>query len=420
MKDMKLESEVIALLRRARAAAPRIALATTAEKNLVLKNLAAAIRASAAKIVAANQKDLKRASDDGRAGAFVERLTLNPARIDAMANSVEEVAALPDPVASVVESWRRPNGLEISKVRVPLGVIAMIYESRPNVTIDAGALCLKAGNAAVLRGGKEAIESNACLADLIGAALKTSGLNPDSVTFIRNTDREVIQIMKQQTDLIDLIIPRGGKSLKDALKGSSVPLMPHFDGLCHTYVDRAADLKMALEICVNAKCSRPSVCNAMETLLVHREIAEKFLPELAAQMTAAGVELRGDESTRKIVPDTHVASDEDWDTEYLDMILAMKVVDSLDDAIAFIERHGSHLSDAIITDDADAARRFAREVDSATVYVNASTRFTDGFEFGFGAETGISTNRLHARGPMGLNELTTYKYVIAGDGQVRA
>ena len=417
---MTLESEVISALTRARAAAPQIALATTAEKNLVLKNLADAIRVSASKIVAANQKDLKRSSDDGRIGAFVERLTLNPARIEAMANSVEEVAALPDPVASVIESWKRPNGLVISKVRVPLGVIAMIYESRPNVTIDAGVLCLKAGNAALLRGGKEAIETNAYLADLIGAALKASGLSPDSVTFIRNTDREVIQIMKQQTDLIDLIIPRGGKSLKDALKGSAVPLMPHFDGLCHTYVDRGAELKMALEICVNAKCSRPSVCNAMETLLVHREIAEKFLPEFAARMKAAGVELRGDDATRKIVPDANVATDEDWDTEYLDMILAVKVVDSLDDAIAFIERHGSHLADTIVTGDADAARRFAREVDSATVYVNASTRFTDGFEFGFGAETGISTNRLHARGPMGLNELTTYKYVVAGNGQVRA
>ncbi len=419
-KRMTLESEVIAALTRARAAAPRMALATAAEKNLALKKLAGAIRASAAKIIAANQKDLKRASEDGRTGAFVERLTLNPARIDAMANSVLEVAALPDPVGAVIERWKRPNGLEITKVRVPLGVIAMIYESRPNVTVDAGVLCLKAGNAAVLRGGKEALTTNAYLADLIGAALKESGLNPDSVTFIRNPDREVIQIMKQHAELIDLIIPRGGKSLKDALKGSAVPLLPHFDGICHTYVDRAADLKMALEICVNAKCSRPSVCNSMENLLVHREIAEKFLPALAARMNAAGVELRGDERTREIVPQARAASDEDWDTEYLDLILAVKVVDSLDEAIAFIERHGSHLADTIVTGDAGAARRFEREVDSATVYVNASTRFTDGFEFGFGAETGISTNRLHARGPMGLNELTTYKYVIAGNGQVRA
>jgi glutamate-5-semialdehyde dehydrogenase len=416
---MALESEVIGALTRARAAAPRMALATTAEKNSALKNLAGAIRASAAKIIAANRKDLKRASDDGRTGAFVERLTLNSARIEAMAHSVEEVAALPDPVGGVIERSTRPNGLEISKVRVPLGVIAMIYESRPNVTIDAGALCFKAGNAAVLRGGKEALETNAFLANLIAAALKDGGLNPDAVTFISNVDREVIQIMKQQVELIDLIIPRGGKALKEALKGSPVPILPHFDGLCHTYVDRAADLKMAMEICVNAKCSRPSVCNSMETLVVHREIAEKFLPAFAARMKAAGVELRGDERTRKIVPEACAASDEDWDTEYLDLILSIKVVDSLDEAIAFIERHSSHLADAIVTADAEAARRFEREVDSATVYVNASTRFTDGFEFGFGAETGISTNRLHARGPMGLNELTTYKYVIAGNGQVR-
>jgi glutamate-5-semialdehyde dehydrogenase len=416
---MTLDSEVIAALTRARSAAPRMALATTPEKNLALKKLAGAIRASADKVIAANQKDLRRASEDGRTGAFVERLTLNPARIEAMAHSVEEVAALPDPVGGVIERNTRPNGLEISKVRVPLGVIAMIYESRPNVTIDAGALCFKAGNAVVLRGGKEALDCNAYLADLIGAALKESGLNPDAVTFIRNPDREVIQIMKRQAELIDLIIPRGGKALKEALKGSSIPILPHFDGICHTYVDRAADVKMAIEICVNAKCSRPSVCNSMENLLVHREIAQKFLPEFAARMKAAGVELRGDELTRKIIPDARAASAEEWDTEYLDMILAIKVVDSLDEAIAFVGRHSSHLADAIVTGDADAARRFEREVDSATVYVNASTRFTDGFEFGFGAETGISTNRLHARGPMGLNELTTYKYVIAGNGQVR-
>lgn len=417
---MTLESEVIAALTRARAAAPRMALATTAEKNLVLKKLASTVRSSASKILAANQNDLKRASLDGRVGAFVERLTLNPARIEAMAHSVEQVVALPDPVGGVLERWKRPNGLEITKVRVPLGMIAMIYESRPNVTIDAGALCFKAGNAAVLRGGKEARETNAYLADLIGAALKEGGLNPDAVTFIRNPDREVIQIMKRHGELIDLIIPRGGKSLKEALEGSSIPILPHFDGICHTYVDRAADLKMALEICVNAKCSRPSVCNSMENLLVHREIAEKFLPELAVRMIAAGVEIRGDEPTRKIVPQARAASEEDWDTEYQDLILAVRVVDSLDDAIAFIERHGSHLADAIVTGDEKAARRFEREVDSATVYVNASTRFTDGFEFGFGAETGISSNRLHARGPMGLNELTTYKYLISGNGQIRA
>ena len=416
---MSLEAETIATLKKVRASGHPMALASTEQKNAALKNLAASIRSLAAKIIEANKRDLKRASDDGRGGAFVERLTLTPSRIEAMAKSVEEVVALPDPVGGVLEQWRRPNGLEIAKVRVPLGVIAIIYESRPNVTIDAGALGFKSGNAIVLRGGKEALDSNGLLADLIAASLAESGFNPDAVTFVRSPDREVIQILKRHPELIDLIIPRGGKSLKDALAGSAVPLMPHFDGLCHTYVDGAADLKMAEEICFNAKCSRPSVCNSMENLVVHSAIAGAFLPPLAARMKSAGVELRGDDRTRRIVTDMRPATDEDWDTEYLDLILSVKIVDSLDEAIAFIERHGSHLADTIVTSDRNAAARFEREVDSATVYVNASTRFTDGFEFGFGAETGISTNRLHARGPMGLNELTTYKYVIRGSGQVR-
>ncbi len=417
---MTVEAETVAALERARAAAPRIALATTAQKNDFLRRLASAIRDSRAEIIRANAIDLERAGKSGRGGAFVERLTLDDKRIESMAAGVLQVEALDDPVGSVIEKWTRPNGLKIEKIRVPIGVIAMIYESRPNVTIDAAALTLKAGNAVVLRGGSEALSSNGFLADLISRALKDADLNPDAASFIRNPDREVIQVMKRSRDLIDLIIPRGGNSLKDALDGSAVPLLPHFDGKCHTYVDRAADLKMAEEICINAKCSRPSVCNSMEKLLVHRGIAEKFLPSLAARMTAAGVELRGDDATRKIVPAMRAATDEDWDAEYLDLILAVKVVDSIDEAIQFIARHGSHLADAIVTSDSGAAARFEREVDSATVYVNASTRFTDGFEFGFGAETGISTNRLHARGPMGLNELTTYKYVLRGTGQVRA
>src|SRR5216683_3609085 len=324
---MSLESDLSSQLLRARSAGRALALASSEQKNQALTAAKDNLSRFVDEIIAANQGDLAKARNSGLTSALIDRLTLNPARIAAIARGIEEVIALPDPVGETMARWTRPNGLEIVQTRVPLGLVAIIYEARPNVTIDAGVLCLKAGNAVVLRGGKEAIETNACLADLIGAALKTSGLNPDSVTFIRNTDREVIQIMKQQTDLIDLIIPRGGKSLKDALKGSAVPLLPHFDGLCHTYVDRAADLKMALEISVNAKCSRPSVCNAMETLLVHREIAEKFLPELAARMNAAGVELRGDDTTRRIVPDARVASDEDWDTEYLDLILAVKVVD---------------------------------------------------------------------------------------------
>jgi len=417
---MNVEADTIAVLKRARAAAPRMALATTAEKNDFLRRLASEIRGSHAEIIRANAIDLERARKSGRGGAFVERLTLDDNRIEAMAAGVLQVEALDDPVGASIDKWVRPNGLKIEKIRVPIGVIAMIYESRPNVTVDAAALTLKAGNAVVLRGGSEALSSNGFLADLISRALKDAGLDRDAATFIRNPDRQVIQVMKRSRELIDLIIPRGGKSLKDALEGSAIAVLPHFDGLCHTYVDRAADLKMAEEICVNAKCSRPSVCNSMENLLVHREVAERFLPALAARLTAAGVEIRGDEATRKIVPAARAASDEEWDTEYLDLILAVKVVDSVDEALEFIARHSSHLADAIVTGDAETAARFEREVDSATVYVNASTRFTDGFEFGFGAETGISTNRLHARGPMGLNELTTYKYVVRGTGQVRA
>jgi glutamate-5-semialdehyde dehydrogenase len=417
---MTIATDTITALKRARAAAPAMAIATTAQKNDFLLRLADAIRDSRAEILRANAIDLERARKTGRGGAFVERLTLDDKRIEAMAAGVLQVEALHDPVGTAIEKWTRPNGLKIEKIRVPIGLIAMIYESRPNVTVDAAALTLKAGNAVVLRGGSEALSSNGFLAELISRALKDAGLNPDAATFIRDPDREVIQVMKRSRDLIDLIIPRGGQSLKDALDGSAVPLSPHFDGKCHTYVDRAADLKMAEEICVNAKCSRPSVCNSMEKLLVHRAVAEKFLPAVAARLTAAGVELRGDDATRKILPAARAATDEDWDAEYLDLILAVKVVDSLDEAIAFIARHGSHLADAIVTEDAETAARFEREVDSATVYVNASTRFTDGFEFGFGAETGISTNRLHARGPMGLNELTTYKYVLRGTGQVRA
>lgn len=417
---MTVEAETFAALRRARAAAPAMALATTAQKNDFLRRLADAIRDARAGIIRANVIDLERARKAGRGGAFVERLTLDDQRIEAMAAGVLQVEALDDPVGTAIEKWTRPNGLKIEKIRVPIGVIAMIYESRPNVTVDAAALTLKAGNAVVLRGGSEAISSNEFLADLIARALKDAGLDSDAATFIRNPDREVIQVMKRSRELLDLIIPRGGNSLKDALDGAAVPLLPHFDGKCHTYVDRAADLKMAEEICINAKCSRPSVCNSMEKLLVHRAVAEKFLPAVAARMTAAGVELRGDDATRKIVPSVRAATEEDWDAEYLDLILAVKVVDSVDEAIEFIARHGSHLADAIVTNDTQTAARFEREVDSATVYVNASTRFTDGFEFGFGAETGISTNRLHARGPMGLNELTTYKYVLRGTGQVRA
>lgn len=416
---MSLEAEITARLADARIAARRLALIGAERKNHALCFLADALRSSTDRILAANREDVARAQAAGDAPAFVERLTLTPERIAAMARSVEEVAALPDPVGETIARWRRPNGLDIRQVRVPIGVIAVIYESRPNVTVDAGVLGFKAGNAVVLRGGREALSTNALLAELIAKSLAKADLDPQAVTFIANPDREVIQILKRHPEAIDLIIPRGGNALKTALAGSAVPVLPHFDGICHTYVDRAADLQMAEDICFNAKCSRPSVCNAMETMIVHAEIAPKFLPLIAARMRAAGVELRGDERTRAIVADASAAMDEDWDTEYLDLILAVKVVDSPEEAIAFIARHGSGLADAIVTQDEAIATRFEREVDSATVYVNASTRFTDGFEFGLGAETGISTNRLHARGPMGLKELTTYKYLIAGRGQIR-
>jgi len=416
---MSLETQILSQLKAAREASRTLALCPTARKNAALMSLAKTLRTNAHSILEANRKDLEVAKDSGKTGAFLERLTLNDARIAAMAKSVEEVAALPDPVGEVIEEWSRPNGLKIRKVRVPLGVIAIVYESRPNVTIDAGVLTVKSGNAVVLRGGKESLVTNSMLAGMLKQSLKEAGIDPSAVAFIDTPDREAIQILKRHPEAIDLIIPRGGGSLKEALAGSAVPLLPHFDGICHTYVDRAADLKMAEEISFNAKVSRPSVCNAMETLLVHREIAPKFLPAMAKRLTTAGVELRGDDAACALVPEIKHATDEDWDTEYLDLILSVKIVDSIGEAIAFIAHHGSGLADAIVTEDASAAARFEAEVDSATVYVNASTRFTDGFEFGFGAETGISTNRLHARGPMGLRELTTYKYVVRGHGQIR-
>jgi glutamate-5-semialdehyde dehydrogenase len=415
---MSLESEIRAGLERAREGARRLALCSGATRNLLLTKLADALRQQSDAIVAANAHDLEAARQGGLRGAMLERLSLDRRRIEAMAQGVEEVAALPDPVGEVIAGWRRPNGLEIRQVRVPIGTIAVIYESRPNVTVDAAALLLKAGNAAVLRGGKEALHTNSLLAQLIAGAIDQAGAPAQALFFVATAEREVVQILKRSADLLQLIIPRGGGALKGALQASAVPVLPHFDGICHVYVDRAAEIAQALAICVDAKTSRPSVCNAMENLLVHQEIAARFLPTLGEKLRALGVELRGCPRTRAIIA-AAAASEEDWDREYLDLILSIKIVDSLSDAIDFIARHGSGLADAIVTADYETACRFQHEVDSATVYVNASTRFTDGFEFGFGAETGISTNRLHARGPMGLRELTTYKYAIWGQGQVR-
>ncbi len=416
---MSLETELMAALGRVRLAARQLAQAEREQKDRAMVELAALVRERRALLLEANAADLERARQAGVTRAFLDRLALDEGRLEAMARGVEEIARLADPVGETMARWKRPNGLEIVQVRVPIGVIAVIFEARPNVTIDAGALCVKAGNGAVLRGGKEALATNGLLAGLIGESLERVGLKREAVYFVANPDREAVQLLKRHPEAVDVIIPRGGAALKEALQHSAVPLLPHFDGICHTYVDRAADLDMAVEICFNAKCSRPSVCNAMENLLVHAAVAPQFLARLAPRLSAAGVEIRGCPRTCALVPYALAAAETDWDTEYLDLRLAVKVVDSLEEAIAFVARHGSGLADAIVTEDAAAARRFEREVDSATVYVNASTRFTDGYEFGFGAETGISTNRLHARGPMGLRELTTYKYLVRGQGQVR-
>ncbi len=352
---MTIESEILESLARVRVAANRLAFRSSEDKNAALEETARALRKSRAGILAANRADLDRACQGGMTGALLDRLTLTDERIEAMARGVEEVVKLPDPVGEIIASWERPNGLRISQVRVPIGVIAIIYESRPNVTVDAGVLLVKSGNAAVLRGGKEALSTNGFLARLMIDALERRGLPADSVMFVDNPDREVIRILKRHPEAVDLIIPRGGKSLKEALADSAVPLMPHFDGICHTYVDRAANLEMAQEICFNAKVSRPSVCNAMETLLVHAAVAAKFLPPMVARLARAEVEVRGCPRTCAIVPGTREATDADWDAEYHDLILSVKVVDSIDEAIEFIGRHGSRLADAIVTEDSDAA-----------------------------------------------------------------
>lgn len=404
--------------RAARAALRPLRLASTDAKNAALVAFARLLRQEAAALRSANRRDLESLRD--ATAAFRDRLTLDDPRIDAMAGGLEEIAALPDPVGETITTWRRPNGIEIAQVRVPLGVIGVIYESRPNVTADAAGLCLKSGNAVLLRGGSEAIATNTAIADVAALALAEAGLPPGSVQLIRTTDRAAVDEMLGALGVIDVIIPRGGPSLLHAIhEKARVPVIQHFEGICHTYVDRAADLEQAVRICVNAKASRPGVCNAMETLLVHADVAASFLPAVARALEECHVELRGCERTRATLPQAKAATAEDWDTEYLDLVLSIRVVDDLAQAVDHIAAHSTGLAEAIVTEDRAAARRFTHEVDAAAVYVNASTRFTDGSEFGFGAEIGISTNRLHARGPLGLRELTTYKYVVQGDGQVR-
>ncbi|MBF0804866.1 MULTISPECIES: glutamate-5-semialdehyde dehydrogenase [unclassified Neisseria] len=394
--------------------------AATAQKNAALLRMAKLIKQNSSAIAAANTQDMEQAAAKGLEPALLDRLKLTESAVENMCEGLRQVAALPDPVGEMDEFRLRPNGLQIGKMRVPLGVIGMIYESRPNVTIDAAALCLKSGNACVLRGGSEAFHSNVAIAGLITQALRENSLPAAAVSLIENTSRESVGVMLQSPDLIDVIIPRGGKSLVERISAEArVPVIKHLDGICHVYIDRAADAQKALDIAFNAKTSRYGTCNTMETLLVHESRAAEILPPLAAKYAAKDVELRGCARTRAILPDIQTASSKDWDTEYLAPILAVKVVESLSEAIVHINTHGSGHTDSIVTESYTDAQTFLRTVDSASVMVNASTRFADGFEYGLGAEIGISTDKIHVRGPVGLHGLTSQKWVVLGNGQTR-
>ncbi len=400
--------------------AARVLLTAGELKNKALYAIADALCDNSDKIVEANELDLRAARENGTRAALIDRLTLTPARIEGMADGVRQVAALPDPVGRVLDGTVRPNGLKIEKVKVPLGVIAIIYEARPNVTSDAAALCLKSGNAVILRGGKEAINSNKCIADIMRDAVEKAGLPRDCIALIEDTSRESSVALMQLTKYVDVLIPRGGAGLiRAVVENSKVPVIETGAGNCHVYVDKDADIEMAANIIYNAKTSRPSVCNAIETILVHKDIAQKALPAIKARLDEKNVELRCCEKAALILKGEKAASEDDWYTEYGDYILAVKVVDTIDEAIAHIAKYSTGHSESIITENYSAALKFTDEVDSAAVYVNASTRFTDGGEFGLGAEIGIATQKLHARGPMGLNELTSMKFIIRGNGQVR-
>jgi|TARA_B110000014_G_scaffold138854_1_gene96209 glutamate-5-semialdehyde dehydrogenase len=403
---------------RVAAASKSIATASTAEKNEALRTAADCLTASTLEILDANASDVSRAKNSGTSDAIIDRLRLDPARVDAMANGLRQVIDLPDPVGKVVERWTRPNGLEIKKVQVPLGVVAIIYENRPNVTSDAFGLCLKSGNAAFLRGSSGAIDSNIAITRAIREGIGKAGLVEDALVLVTDTAHETAVEFMQLRGYIDCLIPRGGPSLiKSIVENAKVPYVIDGDGNCHIYVDRAANLQLANDVVVNAKMQRPSVCNAAESLVVHTDIAERFLPQIAAALQ--GVELVGDKMARAIVPSIGPATTEDWSTEYLDLKMSVRVVDTLDQAIHHVSENSTGHSEAIITDDEDAANEFVRRVDAAAVLINTSTRFVDGEEFGFGAEIGISTQKLHARGPMGLQQLTTTKYIVNGQGQTR-
>lgn len=417
---MDIQAEVRKKAEAAKAASYKLGTLSTKVKNEALLAMAHALEQRSSMILTANAQDLEEARQKGVKRSYLDRLMLDENRIAGMAEGLRQTAALPDPIGQGDYSTVRPNGLEIRRVRVPLGVVGIIYEARPNVTADALALCLKSGNAVLLRGGSEAIRSNIAISSLLAEEAYKHGIPEGAIQFIDFTDREAVGVMTHLTGLLDVIIPRGGAGLiKRVVEDSSVPVIETGTGVCHTYVDESADLQMALDIAINAKTSRPSVCNAMETLLVHKNVVEKFLPMLYEAMSAKKVELRGCDKARAICPDMQTAEEADWSTEYGDLILSVKVVEDVAAAIEHINRYNTGHSETIVTRDLANAARFQKEVDAAAVYVNASTRFTDGFEFGFGAEIGISTQKLHARGPMGLMELTSSKYLIMGEGQIR-
>jgi glutamate-5-semialdehyde dehydrogenase len=417
---MDIAALVEAKARAAKEAAQRLALVSTRAKNEALAQMARGLEEKTAPILVANRADLAAARERGFTRAFIDRLTLSETRIEEMAAGLRHVAGLPDPVGETVETWRRPNGLEIARVRVPLGVVGFIYESRPNVTADAAGLCLKSGNAVLLRGGSEALESNGMIAQILARSAEKAGIPSETIQYVDTADRAAVMAMLTLDRYLDLVIPRGGEDfVRLVAERATVPVLKHDKGLCHVFVDAGADLDMAVAIAVNAKAQRVSVCNAAETLLVHRAIAADFLPLVAVRLQEAGVEIRGDEETRALVPGARPATDADWDTEYLDHILAVRVVPDFDEAVTHIRRHGSGLAEAIVTRDLRRSRRFTHEVDAAAVLVNASTRLVDGGQFGMGAEMGISTSKIHARGPVGVRELTTTKFVVTGDGHIR-
>jgi glutamate-5-semialdehyde dehydrogenase len=417
---MSLKDTVMKSLEAAKAASRILSGASTPMKNDAIRRMREGLLASETMILKANAEDMAQARSAGMSGSMLKRLELNSEKLRGMAEGLQLVESFADPVGQGLAMWKRPNGLQIEKIRVPIGVVAVIYESRPNVTTDVAALCLKSGNAVVLRGGKEALGTNRTVAGILIQAIQAAGLPKDAIQFIDTPDREAVGHILGAVGLVDVVIPRGGESLIRAIvEQSKVPVIYQAKGVCHTFIDASADLAMALSIALNAKTTNPAVCNAMECLLVHRSVAASFLPQLEEAMTAKGVELRGDAEACRLMAKAHAAASDDWGKEFSDLILAVRVVDSLEQALEHIEQYGSGHSEAIVTNDYGNTRVFQQRVDAACVYVNASTRFTDGGEFGFGAEVGISTQKLHARGPMGLEELTTVKYTILGSGQVR-